>query len=179
MRKVLVLFGLLALTGCDEPTVITHVDRLHHMTQDQLVVMQDARGIPVEFHGRPFLNDVPHAELAAAMRPPNGSAQGVRFHAVAPGHSANGHGWRLVLHFNPQDDVPNSFEDCKLSSEANTAGPMTEAFSVNATFCKGTEWQAHGFMRVLKIAKADPDAFARAMKQLFLAILPKNSDPDR
>lgn len=179
MRKFLALFGLLMLTGCDEPTLITHVDRLSHMTQDELFVMQGTQGIPVEFHGRPFQNDVTPAELAGAMRPPGGSAQGVRFHAVAPGSGRGGHGWRLVLHFNPQGGAPNSFHDCKLTSEAVTAGVPVEGFSVNATFCKGSEWQAHGFMKVLEIADGDRDAFARVMKQLFLAILPKHSDPDR
>ena len=175
IRTPLTLITLLALAGCDEPTIITHVDRLSHMSQGDLLTMQGAKGIPVEFHGSPF-RDTPATTLANAMRPPSGSAQGVRFAAATPGE---GHNWRLVLHFNPQDGIPNAFHDCKLTSEAQTAGPSAESFSVNATFCKGTEWQAHGFMKVLEIEDGDVEAFSRVMRQLFLSILPKNTDPDR
>lgn len=178
MRKPWALCALLALAACDEPTIITHVDRLKHMEQSDLIAMQDGRGIPVEFHGLPFRDGAP-ARLAAAMRPPSGSAQGVRFYAVEPGQGHGGHGWRLVLHFNPQGGTPNSVEDCRRSAVAGTAGVPVQGFSVNATFCQGDEWQAHGYMKVLEIADGDEDAFSRVMKQLFLAILPKNTDPDR
>ncbi|MFK7944086.1 MAG: hypothetical protein AB8B85_14395 [Paracoccaceae bacterium] len=178
MKRAILLGLLLGLSACDEPTIITHVDKLSHMEQSDLFVMQDANGIPVVFHGLPF-RETSAETLASAMQPPSGSAQSVRFYASPPETQHGGHGWRLVLHFNPQGGIPNSQQDCRRTGAADTAGLPTQGFSVNATFCKGTEWQAHGFMKVLQIQNGDTKAFTRVMKQLLLAIFPKNTDPDR
>lgn len=176
-KAALIVAALLA--GCDEPTVITHVDRLSHMTLSDLKVIQGPQGIPVEMHGVPFDGAEP-ARLASALRPPSGGSQEIRFHPAAPGAwQQNGQKWRLVLHFNPEGNVPNAFHDCKLTDTARTASPPDHGFTVNAVFCNATEWQAHGYMKVLKLDPADEAAFTRVMRQLFVAIFQENTDPDR
>jgi hypothetical protein len=163
------LAAVLLLAGCDEPTVITHVDKRSHMRLNDLWTMQDARGLPVEVHGTPFAN-VGARAIAEAIRPPGGSAQEVRFHAVPPGSWVGGHPWRLVLHFNPQGP-PNARADCRLLSEARTDAPSPGRFSVNASFCNGAEAEAHGFLQAMQIEAGDLAAFSDVMRQLMLAIL--------
>ena len=176
MKKMCaVLIGTL-LAGCDEATVITHVDKLSHMSLSDLVTMQDGGGIPVEVHGLPF-SGVPAGGLVAAMRPPAAASQGIRFRPIEPGHGT-GHGWRLVLHFNPTG-APNGFADCKHSAEQRTNPPKPEGFEVNATFCNGDDWQAHGFMKSLKTRDGDVEAYRDAMQQLMVAIFRENTDKDR
>jgi hypothetical protein len=162
------LAAALLLGGCDDPTVITHVDKLSHMRMNDLWTMQDARGLPVEIHGAPFAN-VGDREIAGALRPPAGSAQEVRFHAVPPGSWQGGHPWRLVLHFNARG-APNARADCRLLAEAPTDPPPPGSFTVNASFCNGPDWQAHGFLRALEVEDGDMAAFADMMRQLMLAI---------
>lgn len=169
------LLGVL-LAGCDEATVITHVDKLSHMSLSDLVTMQDGGGIPVEFHGLPFRTASPET-LASAMRAPAAASQGIRFRPIVPGHGG-GHGWRLVLHFNPTG-APNGFADCKHTSEQTTNPPKAEGFDVNATFCEGSDWQAHGFMKSLKTADGDLEGYRDVMQQLMAAIFRENSDKDR
>ena len=173
--RILVLAGL--LTACDEATIITHVDKLSHMSMNSLVTIQGAQGIAVEIHGAPFPG-IDDTAIAAAMRPPAGASQGIRFHAVEPGTWSAHDGWRLVLHFNP-DGPPHSVHDCKLEAEAKTAGRPAQGYSVNATFCNGADWQAHGFLKAPKAAQDDPGLFADHMVQLMQAIFQENSDPDR
>lgn len=175
MRSRFIALVCLLLAGCDEPTVITHVDKLPHMSRADLLHMQETDGIPVEFHGRPFESPDPDV-LAAAMKPPAGGSQSVRFFAAPPGSRT---GWRLVLHFNPQGGVPNAVHDCRRTAEAQTAGIAKGRFSVNVTFCEGDEWQAHGFLKVHDIDEGDTEAFSRAMRQLFTVIFAENMDPDR
>ncbi len=177
MRYPKALIALALLAACDEATVITHVDKLSHMSMDDLVVMQDAQGIPVEVHGVPFAG-VSANQLAAALRPPAGAAQSFRFHAVPPGNGHGTHGWRLVLHFNPQG-APNAVHDCKLTAEAKTASRPEKGYSINASFCKGPDWQAHGYLQAPQATHGDLDGFGNAMTQLMLTIFRENSDPDR
>ena len=169
---VLLLAALLA--GCDEPTVITHVGKLGHMRLNDLWTMQDARGLPVEIHGAPFAG-ISDRGVAEAIRPPGGSAQEVRFYAAPPGGWRGGHPWRLVLHFNPQG-APNAPADCRLAAEARTNPPPAGRFAVNATFCNGEQWQAHGFLQALEVEEGDMEAFADMMRQLMLAIFHEEKD---
>lgn len=175
MRSRCLALVCILLAACEEPTVISHVDKRTHMERADLLHMQESDGIPVEFHGRPFEGPGPET-LAAAMTPPAGGSQAVRFFAAPPGSRT---GWRLVLHFNPQGGIPNAPHDCRRTSEAQTAGIVDKSFSVNATFCKGDQWQAHGFLRVLDIEDGDTEAFSRTLRQLFSVIFAENTDPDR
>ncbi len=173
MRAHAVL-ALALLAGCDDPTVITHVGKLSHMRLNNLWTMQDARGLPVEIHGMPFAH-VTDAEIAGAIRPPAGSAQEVRFHAVPPGGWQGGNPWRLVLHFNAQG-APNSQTDCRRVAEARTNPPPAGRFTVNASFCDGPDWQAHGFLQALEVEDGDLAAFTDLMQQLMLAIFHEEKD---
>ena len=86
-----------------------------------------------------------------------------------------GHPYRLVLHFNARG-APNAAADCRLLAEAPTNPPSPGRFTVNATFCEGPAWQAHGFLRALEIEDGDMDAFANMMRQLMLAIFHEQKD---
>jgi hypothetical protein len=174
MKSLPLLIVSALLAGCDDPTVITHVGKLGHMRLSDLWAMQDARGLPVEMHGAPFAH-VTDQEVAAAIRPPGGAAQEVRFHAVPPGSWKGEHAWRLVLHFNPQGP-PNAPADCRLPEEARTRPPPGGSFTVNATFCNGADWQAHGYLQALSIEDGDLDAFGDMMGQLMLAIFHEEKD---
>lgn len=175
MRAPKSLLALILLAGCDEPTVISHVDKLDHMTTDQLWTMQDGRGIPVEIHGSPF-HRITDREVAEVLRPPGGASQGVTFYAAPVGSWTGGHPWRVVLHFNPQG-APNSYADCKLVAEARTNARPENGFTVNVSFCKDDQWQAHGYMQVLKIEDGDTEALGDTLQQVMLAIF--REEPDR
>ena len=176
MKRFAALALCLALASCDEATVITHVDKLRHMTLKDLWTMQSEGGIPVEIHGNPF-RSVDKPELAEAMRAPS-AAHAVRFRHLPFGHDPGNHGWRLVLHFNGLGP-PNGPSDCKATGEIETDAPQVEGFTVNATFCKGSEWQARGFLKALKTRDGDLDAYRDAMQQLLSAIFAENADGDR
>ena len=166
---------VLPLANCDEPTVISHVDRRPDITMDQLWVMQDSRGIPVEIHGRPFRVSTDQ-ELAEAIRPPGSVAQGVKFYSAPVGSWKGGHGYRLVLHFNP-NGAPNSSRDCQRDEEAETGDRPESGYSVNLTFCKEDAWQATAFLKVLKSEERDFEAYADAIGTTFLAIF-QDGDAD-
>ena len=80
-----------------------------------------------------------------------------------------------MLHFNPQGP-PNSFEDCKRLGEARTRTPATEGFTVNASFCKGSEWQAHAYLQAPKSPAGDLEEYARVMRVLFSEMLREEQD---
>jgi hypothetical protein len=169
-----VLAAALLVAGCDDPTVITHVGKLPHMRMTDLWAMQDARGLPVEIHGAPFAH-VSDRGIAEAIRAPGGSAQEVRFYAVPPGSWQGGNPWRLVLHFNAQG-APNARADCRLLAEARTNQPPPGRFTVNASFCNGPDWQAHGFLQALEIGDGDMAALSDMLGQLMLAIFHEEKD---
>ncbi|MEO1492734.1 MAG: hypothetical protein AAFV19_11330 [Pseudomonadota bacterium] len=175
MRLFRLVLPLVLLAGCDEPTIISHVDKLAHMSKDDLWTMQDGRGIPVEIHGSPF-NRITDREVAEVLRPPGGASQEVRFYATPVGSWTGGHPWRIVLHFNPQG-APNSFSDCQLTREARTNARPEDGFTVNVSFCKDDQWQAHGYLQVLKIEDGDTDALGNTLQQVMLAIF--REEPDR
>ncbi len=173
--KPLRILALAALVGgCDDPTVISHVDRLDGVEIDDLWTMQDSRGIPVEIHGAPFAHTTDR-DLAAALRPPVTSAGELTFYAAAVGSWKGGHPWRVVLHFNPQGP-PNAHADCRLEAEARTARLPETGFTVNASICRGAEWQAHGYLSVAEIEGGDLDAFGQHMRSLMLAIFGVEQD---
>ncbi|MEM9063622.1 MAG: hypothetical protein AAGD13_24455 [Pseudomonadota bacterium] len=177
IRSVMCIAGALALAGCDEPTVISDVDRLPHMTLKDLWTMQDGRGIPVEIHGKPY-RVATHRDLADAIRPPDGSAQGVTFYATPVGSWTEGHAWRMVMHFNPSGP-PNAYQDCKRDSEAVTAERPETGYSVNVSFCKEDEWQAHGYLQVLKSTEGDYESYTDAIATLLSAIFREDPGDQR
>jgi hypothetical protein len=174
MRRLAAVLAMLGLSACDEPTIITHVDKLDHMSVSDLWALQDGQGIPVEIHGAPF-SHVTDDALAEALRPPGGSAQEVRFYAVPAGVWQGGHAWRLVLHFNPQG-APNAFHDCKLTAEVPTNPPTSLGFTVNATFCKADAWQAHGYLQALKTEDGDLEGFRNVMQALMAEVFREGPD---
>lgn len=171
-----VIASCLMLTACDDPTIISHVDRRPHMAMSDLWAMQDGRGIPVEIHGSPFRN-VTDADLAGALRPPARAGQSTQFYARPVGSWQGGHAWRLVLHFNPRGG-PNAYQDCRRSVEADTDEAPAESYSVNLSFCKDNDWQAHGYMRVLDAKAGELEPFSTHMQALMLAIFAENADAD-
>lgn len=161
MKRVwMALMGLLA--ACDDGTVITHVDKLVSIEIRDLVAMQQGGGIRTEIHGTPFAG-VSAEDLAAALRPPARASQATRWRSVPVG--SVDHGYRMILHFNP-DGPPNAFKDCRRTEPARTAAPQEVGFSVNMTFCKGDQWEAHGFLRARKTQGGDMQDYTRVMKTL-------------
>ena len=165
------------LSGCDEPTVISNVDKLPHMTLEDLWTIQDGRGIPVEIHGKPFRVST-HRELAESIRPPGGVSKGIKFYSTPVGSWKEGHAWRMVLHFNPSGP-PNAFEDCKRDREAVTAERPESGYSVNVSFCKEGDWQAHGFLKVLESEDRDFEVYANAMATTLSAIFREDPGDQR
>lgn len=174
-RRSTALLLIAALAGCDDGTVITHVDRLPHVTRADLFTLQEAGGLPVEIHGRPW-DGATAEELARALKPPAGGAQDVRFQAVPPGRGRGTHGHRLVLHFNPTG-APNSVHDCQATAEMPTRAPAEIGFTVNATICAGDSWVAHGYLQARKVAPGDWAEYGRVLQTLFLAIF--REEPNR
>ena len=164
----LALAGALAGAGCDEPTTISHVDRMPDMVLEDLWKIQDPRGIPVEIHGTPFRR-ITDADLVAALKAPAGAPRDISFYVIPAGSSQTGYPWRLVLHFNPQGQ-PNAARDCALTAEANTNALTAGRFSMNAVLCKEQLWQAHGYLEVHEIEDGDREAFTRHFQSLIAAI---------
>lgn len=169
------LLGALTVAGCDEPTTISHVDRMPDMVLDALWKIQDPRGIPVEIHGSPF-HRITDADLVALLAVPAGAPQDITFYVIPAGSAETGYPWRLVLHFNPQGP-PNAARDCALTAEARTNALPDGAFTMNAVFCKEKLWQAHGFLEVHEIADGDREAFTRHFQSLISAIF--SAEPNR
>lgn len=163
--------ALLALAGCDDATVITHVDRLQSVTESDLFAMQQGGGIPTEIHGTPFTGAAPDA-LAGWLQGPAG-ASAVRFRAVPVGATA--HGARAVLHFNPQSP-PNPAADCRRSEPARTGAPQPEGFSVTFSFCEGSDAIAHGHLKALRLPEGDFEKYQTVMRSLLLAIFREEKD---
>jgi len=166
LTRVLVLAALVA--GCDDPTAISHVDRLPGIEISDLWTKQDSRGIPVEVHGAPFAHVTDQA-LAEALRAPTERAGELEFYAAPVGSWQGSDAWRLVLHFNPQGP-PNAYADCKLVAEARANPRPGRSFTVTAAFCRQDQWQAHGYLVVRDIEPGDLGAFADAMQTLMRAI---------
>ena len=171
------LVAAVGLAGCDEPTVISNVDKLPHMKLDDLWTMQDGRGIPVEIHGAPWRNGTDQA-LAEAIRPPAGVAKGVKFYSAPVGSWQGGHLWRMVLHFNPSGPA-NAYQDCKRTNEAVTGDRPETGYSVNVSFCKAEEWQAHAYLQVLKAEESDFEAYGNAMATTLSAIFREDPGDQR
>jgi len=168
-RLLTLATALLFLGSCDEdPTVITHVDRLPDLVLKDIWKIQDDRGIPVEVHGSPF-HRTTDARIVGALKVPADAPQDVRFYVIPGGGAETGHPWRLVLHFNPQGP-PNAVRDCSLTEEARTNPLPDKGFSMNLVFCQGKLWKAHGFMTVMDITDGDYEAFTRHFQTLFSVI---------
>lgn len=165
---------VLPIAACDDGTVISHVDKLGHVSAGDLVVMQETDGLRVEVHGIPW-KGATDAELASSLRAPSGEAQEVRFRAVPPGQWVSGRGHRLVLHFNPTG-APDSQNDCRATAEIRTGAPAEVGFTVNATFCTRDTWIAHGYLQATKAPAGDWAEYSRVMEALFLNILAQPKD---
>lgn len=174
---LIAVFAAMVVSGCDEPTVISHVDKLPHMKLDDLWTMQDGRGIPVEIHGNIWRNSTDRA-LAEAIRPPAGVAKGVKFYSAPVGSWQGGHAWRMVMHINPQGP-PNAFADCKLTEEAQTAERPETGYSINISFCKKEEWHAHAFLQVLKSEPGEFEPYSNAMATTLSAIFQEDPGDQR
>lgn len=161
----------LVLAACDQPlTIITHVDRIPSFHASQLPVMGGA-AFPVEVHGAP-LEGITAAEAVGLLKVPQGMAQETRFAIVPPGAGTQ---FRLVLHFNPSGP-PNGYHDCRHTAPATTRPPAAVGFTVNATFCEGEKWLAHGYMRVPEIAPEEREDFTGALRQLLFVMLREEQD---
>lgn len=167
LRAAAVAAALL-LTGCDEAPTITHVDRLPNFRLNDLAVGR----VPVEVHGTPFLGISKEAFVRILQGPAGGPR--IRFQAQ-PITGPSTHGVRMVLHFNPLGP-PNAPEDCFKDSESTTAEPYPRGFSVFVSFCEGTKWIAHGFMKAPHVQDGDYEEYARVMRVLFLDIFREEKD---
>lgn len=159
-----------ALAGCEEPAV-SNVARREMITAKHLAAMQEAGGaVFVEIHGAPWPGADP-AEVAGTLRMPEGPGRGVRFRPVPPGQGLVGDGERLVMLFNPKGK-PDSGRDCRAESELETASPPTDGFTVQATFCRGTEWVIRASFRARDVAQDDWLAYYLRMQELMDALFP-------
>lgn len=155
------------LGACDEPWIISHVDRLSHVSVNDLWTEKGAEGFPVEIHGAPF-QGVTAAQLAEVLRAPS-AARGVTFTSIPVGAYNRDHGWRMVMHFNPTG-APNAQFDCKRTTAAKTAPQPSKGYSVNVSFCDGSEWQAHGFLKVLSAEPGDLQTYSQRIQALLSEI---------
>ncbi|MEM7506374.1 MAG: hypothetical protein AAF415_06485 [Pseudomonadota bacterium] len=161
MKRMFVGICLL-LMACDDGTVISHVDKAASIELSDLVAMQVGGGIRTEIHGTPFERTTSD-DLTRFLRPPSGASQATKWRDVPVG--SVDHGYRMVLHFNPSGP-PNAFEDCRRKRPAITLPPMDVGFTVNMTFCKGEEWEAHGFLKATKTEARDFQDYTRVMRAL-------------
>lgn len=167
--------ALLTLASCDEATVITHIDRLQALNLRDLQGLGGGGPIAAEIHGVPWAG-ANAAELAAALRPPAGTAQRTRFSATPVGSWQSGHGVRLVLHFNPVTPA-NGPADCRRKAETRSAEPARKGFAVTASFCRGQKWLAHGHLEAPGVSAGDLEGYSVAVRSLFVAIF--REEPDR
>lgn len=160
-----------ALAGCEEPAV-SNVARREMISAKQLVAMQEAGGgaILVEIHGAPWPEADP-AEVAGTLRMPEGPGRGVRFRPVPPGQGLIGDGNRLVMLFNPKGK-PDSGRDCRATGEIATGRPGTDGFTVQATFCRGTEWVIRASFNARDVAQDDWLAYYLRMQELLDVLFP-------
>ena len=164
------LFGGIAaavaalLSGCDNPTKITQVDRLPAFGRSWIVAVGGG-GVPTVVHGTPF--ESWSAEDVAARLRFTHTLSGVRFRAVAP-EDASGN--RLLLLFNPER-FPAYAKACR-GALPRMGPPRDRGFEVQAVFCAGDRWIATGYLEAYDVTAEAPDKFAQAMSQLFARIAP-------
>lgn len=163
-RSLLFLaLALAALVPACDDSGIKQVERRSFMSANDLLALEQTSGVFVEIHGAPW-EGATIEEIAGTLRMPQGPARGIRFRPIPPGQGFIGEGRRLVLHFNPVGS-PNSDADCRATSPLETAPPPKGQFSVNVSFCKASEWQIRGFMRVSADA-GDWLAYYQSMERL-------------
>ena len=143
IRRHLAILGLAGImtgiiTGCDDAD-ISGLERRTFLKAGALVELQEASGLLVEIHGGPWPGATPE-EIASTLRMPEGPAHKVRFRVIPPGQWVLGDAERVVLTFNPAGPVSRA-ADCRATEEIATKPPSRQGFTVNATFCKGSEWQ--------------------------------------
>jgi hypothetical protein len=149
------------LSGCEDRTVVTRVDKRFDDTRSYIVPMA-AGGLPVEVIGAPF-DGLTAEEIVARLRMPGSWPADIRF------RPAQGERGRLVLAFNPSGP-PNGRALCSGARPAPLPA-RAEGFVVTASFCNGDTLVATGHMEALNTRAEDPEAFRRVMTSLFLQIL--------
>jgi hypothetical protein len=151
------------LTGCEDHTVVTRVDKRIDDMRSYVVPMA-AGGLPVEIYGAPF-DGVTEGEIIARLRLPGGWPTDIGFRAAdRPGERG-----RLVLAFNI-DGPPNGRAMC--AGTIPRLGPARqEGFTVLASFCNGDRLLSTGHMEARNTRADDPEAFRRVMTHLFQNIL--------
>ncbi len=172
-RQLIAIALLFGLSACDEPAVISKVDRRPDLVLKDLWRLQDDRGIPVEIHGTPFRR-ITDADLTAALKVPPEAPQEITFYLTPTGGAEQP--WRIVLHFNPQGP-PNASRDCGFTRETRTNALPEKGFSMHFVICKGREWKAHAFLEVTEIEEGDLAAFQRHVQSMTSAIFHEEKDP--
>lgn len=167
----LAMFSLIAaLMGCDDMTIIQKGRRVF-LNAGDLARMQEASGSLVEIHGSAWPGATPE-EMASTLRMPDGPGKKIRFRAVRPGAWVIGSGQRIVLHFNPVGR-PNSKADCLATEELETKTPTGNGFTVNATFCRGSEWLLRAYMKSRSVKTDDWLGYTLAMRKLLGTLFPE------
>jgi hypothetical protein len=158
-----------SLMACDDVT-ISQQGRRAFLNAGDLAKMQEASGSLIEIHGAAWPGATPE-ELASTLRSPNNPE--VRFRAVRPGAWVVGSGKRIVLHFNPVGG-PNSNADCLTTQELETKVPTGRGFTVNASFCRGTEWIVRAYMTVGSVETDDWLGYTLVMRKLLGNMFPED-----
>ena len=167
----LAIIGLIgALTGCDDAD-ISRIERRSFFNATDLAALSDAGGLAVEIHGAPWPGAMPD-ELASTLRMPDGVGKAARFSAVRPGQWIIGNGERLVLHFN-HTGAPDHIADCRTKKEFQTKPPAKQGFTVNATYCKGLDWQIHAHLSAGDVKADDWLGYMLAMRKLLGTLFPE------
>jgi hypothetical protein len=126
-----------AIAGCDG-TSVSNVRRRAFLSGSDLAKELGADALLVEVHGRPWTGADP-AEVVGTLRMPEGKARSIRFQGIPPGQGYLGSGKRLLLRFNPPEGS-NIRDDCRATAPLPVAEPEPGGFSVNASYCKGSDW---------------------------------------
>jgi len=163
----LALVALMA--GCDDSDV-SHIERRSFLTAPELVDQLGADALLVEVHGLPWKGADP-VEVVATLRMPEGKARALRFQGVPPGQGYLGTGKRLVLRFNPPG-IPNVDADCRATALLPVQPPTEGSFTVNATYCKGSDWLIRAYLKA-EVEPADWLAYYLAMEELLGVVFPK------
>lgn len=159
----------IALVGCDDGTVISHVERDVALDRSRILAMAAGdNNIPVEIHGV-LWPDLAPEEVAAALRLPNRYPTSIRFKLVAPG-SLDQDEDKLVLFFNAASP-PRVRRGCTLAAGAPSEPPQNGPFRVTAVFCNGPDAMGSGALVASKQVSGDWPEFVRAMRVLFTQIL--------
>lgn len=158
-----------ALSGCDDGTVISQVERSVALDHSRILAMAGGDSqIPVEIHGALWPNAAAE-EVAAQLRLPNRFPPSIRFNLVAPG-ALDPDDDKVALFFNAASP-PRARRACQMTAEAPSDPPENGPFRVTAVFCNGSESMGLGVLVASKQVSGDWPEFTRATRLLFSRIL--------